>query len=143
MCSDEVTEAATDKILMLDLQYHDIHVKRGLYYLLNVKAICTRVVTDDEVQNGDMRPPPNTRAKLRGELIKLAKEQKIHYDLDWNYIRFGHLMNFWVRFNDPFQTESEKVSLLKQRLQRSQFSPGVILWELSEIRTRQAYRREL
>jgi hypothetical protein len=40
-------------------------------------------------------------------------------------------MNFWVRFNDPFQTESEKVSLLKQRLQRSQFAPGVILWELS------------
>jgi proteasome accessory factor A len=116
---------------MLDLQYHDIHVKRGIYYLLQRQGNITRVVTDDEVMKATLRPPSNTRAKLRGELIKLAKEQKIHYDLDWNYIRFGHLMNFWVRFNDPFQTESEKVVLLKQRLQRSQFSPGVILWELS------------
>jgi len=124
-------DAAVDKILMLDLQYHDIHVKRGLYYLLERQGNVQRVVTDEEVRNATQRPPHNTRAKLRGELIKLAKEQKIHYDLDWNYIRFGHLMNFWVRFNDPFQTESEKVSLLKQRLQRSQFSPGVILWELS------------
>ena len=124
-------EAASDKILMLDLQYHDIHVKRGLYYLLERQGNVTRIVTDEEVMRATLRPPPNTRAKLRGELIKLAKEQKIHYDLDWNYIRFGHLMNFWVRFNDPFQTESEKVLLLKQRLQRSQFSPGVILWELS------------
>ena len=124
-------EAATDKILMLDLQYHDIHVKRGLYYLLARQGNIARIVTDEEVLKATSCPPPNTRAKLRGELIKLAKEQKIHYDLDWNYIRFGHLMNFWVRFNDPFQTESEKVLLLKQRLQRSQFSPGVILWELS------------
>jgi proteasome accessory factor A len=116
---------------MLDLQYHDIHVKRGFYYLLARQGNVERVVTDEEVTRATLQPPPNTRAKLRGELIKLAKEQKIHYDLDWNYIRFGHLMNFWVRFNDPFQTESEKVSLLKQRLQRSQFSPGVILWELS------------
>jgi proteasome accessory factor A len=120
-------EAATDKILMLDLQYHDIHVKRGLYYLLERQGNVQRIVSDEEVTGATLRPPHNTRAKLRGELIKLAKEQKIH----WNYIRFGHLMNFWVRFNDPFQTESEKVSLLKQRLQRSQFSPGVILWELS------------
>ncbi len=124
-------DSAADKILMLDLQYHDINVKRGLYYLLDRNRNVERIVTDEEVMRATLSPPGNTRAKLRGELIKLAKEQKIHYDLDWNYIRFGHLMNFWVRFNDPFQTESEKVSLLKQRLQRSQFSPGVILWELS------------
>src|SRR5437667_386130 len=72
-------------------------------------------------------PPQNTRAKMRGELIKLAKMKRIPYDLDWNYIRIGYLLNLWVKCNDPFQEENEKVTQLKRRIERSNFKYGYLL----------------
>ena len=74
-----------------------------------------------------VEPPQNTRAKMRGELIKLAKKKRIPYDLDWNYIRIGYLLNLWVKCNDPFQEENDKVTQLKRRIERSSFKYGYLL----------------
>jgi proteasome accessory factor A len=116
-----------DKVLMMDLQYHDIRLTKGLYYLLERKQQVDRVLTDEQIRLAMVQPPQNTRAKLRGELIKLAKQKRIPYDLDWNYIRLGYLLNLWVRCNDPFQEEDEKVTLLKRRLEKTNFKYGYLL----------------
>jgi len=100
-CNDAASRQPPDKILMLDLQYHDIHVKRRLYYLLARQGNIARIITDDEVNESDFVPPPNTRAKLRGELIKLAKEQKIHYDLIGTTFGFGAFDELLGSVNDP------------------------------------------
>lgn len=121
------SETSGDRMLMLDLQYHDIRRDKGLYYLLERKDKVERVTTDEAIDKAMVDPPQNTRAKMRGELIKLAKMKRIPYDLDWNYIRIGYLLNLWVKCNDPFQEENEKVTQLKRRIERSNFKYGYLL----------------
>jgi proteasome accessory factor A len=120
-------EASGDRMLMLDLQYHDIRREKGLYFLLERKGRVVRLATDEQIEKAMVDPPQNTRAKMRGELIKLAKMKRIPYDLDWNYIRIGYLLNLWVKCNDPFQEENEKVTQLKRRIERSNFKYGYLL----------------
>jgi proteasome accessory factor A len=120
-------EASGDRMLMLDLQYHDIRREKGLYFLLERKGQVVRLATDEQIEKAMVDPPQNTRAKMRGELIKLAKMKRIPYDLDWNYIRIGYLLNLWVKCNDPFQEENEKVTQLKRRIERSNFKYGYLL----------------
>jgi proteasome accessory factor A len=120
-------EASGDRLLMLDLQYHDIRREKGLYFLLERKNQVVRLATDAQIETAMVDPPQNTRAKMRGELIKLAKMKRIPYDLDWNYIRIGYLLNLWVKCNDPFQEENEKVTQLKRRIERSNFKYGYLL----------------
>jgi proteasome accessory factor A len=120
-------EASGDRMLMLDLQYHDIRREKGLYFLLERKGQVVRLASDEQIETAMVDPPQNTRAKMRGELIKLAKMKRIPYDLDWNYIRIGYLLNLWVKCNDPFQEENEKVTQLKRRIERSNFKYGYLL----------------
>jgi proteasome accessory factor A len=120
-------EASGDRLLMLDLQYHDIRREKGLYFLLERKNQVVRLATNEQIETAMVDPPQNTRAKMRGELIKLAKMKRIPYDLDWNYIRIGYLLNLWVKCNDPFQEENEKVTQLKRRIERSNFKYGYLL----------------
>lgn len=120
-------EASGDRMLMLDLQYHDIRREKGLYFLLERKGQVERMATEAQIETAMVDPPQNTRAKMRGELIKLAKAKRIPYDLDWNYIRIGYLLNLWVKCNDPFQEENEKVTQLKRRIERSNFKYGYLL----------------
>ena len=120
-------EASGDRMLMLDLQYHDIRREKGLYFLLARKDRVVRLASDEQIETAMVDPPQNTRAKMRGELIKLAKMKRIPYDLDWNYIRIGYLLNLWVKCNDPFQEENEKVTQLKRRIERSNFKYGYLL----------------
>jgi proteasome accessory factor A len=121
------SETSGDRMLMLDLQYHDIRRDKGLYYLLERKDKVDRLTTDEAIDKAMVDPPQNTRAKMRGELIKLAKMKRIPYDLDWNYIRIGYLLNLWVKCNDPFQEENEKVTQLKRRIERSNFKYAYLL----------------
>jgi proteasome accessory factor A len=120
-------EASGDRMLMLDLQYHHIRREKGLYFLLERKGQVVRLASDEQIEKAMVDPPQNTRAKMRGELIKLAKMKRIPYDLDWNYIRIGYLLNLWVKCNDPFQEENEKVTQLKRRIERSNFKYGYLL----------------
>ncbi len=120
-------EVNGDRLLMLDLQYHDIRREKGIYYLLERKGQMERITTDAQIDTAMVDPPQNTRAKMRGELIKLAKLKRIPYDLDWNYIRIGYLLNLWVKCNDPFQEENEKVTQIKRRIERSNFKYGYLL----------------
>jgi len=107
------------RVFMLDLQYHDIRVKSGLYYLLERKGAVERLLTDDEVIKAKTEPPHDTRAKMRGEFIKLARQNSIQYDLDWSNIRLGNLLNVRVICNNPFETDTEKVAELVRTIQKT------------------------
>jgi proteasome accessory factor A len=104
---------------MLDLQYHDILRQRGLYYLLERSGAVDRLFTDEEVDAAKVEPPQDTRARMRGEFIKLAREHSIQYDLDWSNIRLGNLLNVRVICNNPFETDTEKVAELVRTIQKT------------------------
>ena len=107
------------RVFMLDLQYHDIRLNRGLYYLLERKGAVERIVADDQIIKAKTEPPPDTRAKMRGEFIKLARQNSIQYDLDWSNIRLGNLLNVRVICNNPFETDIEKVAELVRTIQKT------------------------
>ena len=53
------------KVMMLDLQYHNIRPELGLYYKLEKDGRVERIVSDDEVEHAMHHPPETTRAKFR------------------------------------------------------------------------------
>ena len=107
------------RVFMLDLQYHDLRMTRGLFYLLERKGAVERLLTDDEVLKAKTEPPHDTRAKMRGEFIKLARQNGIQYDLDWSNIRLGNLLNVRVICNNPVETDTEKVAELVRTIQKT------------------------
>ena len=108
-----------ENVLMLDLQYHDIRHEKGLYYILERNDMVDRILTDRQIQDAVVNPPQDTRAKIRGEFIKLAKEKKIHYNLDWSYIRVGNLLDVRIMCDNPFQTENRRVADLMRIIEKS------------------------
>ena len=107
------------RVAMLDLQYHDIRMNAGLFYLLERRGLAERVLCDDEIRKATTEPPPNTRARMRGEFIKLARQNGIQYDLDWSNIRLGNLLNVRVICNNPFETDTSKVTELVRTIQKT------------------------
>jgi proteasome accessory factor A len=107
------------RVFMLDLQYHDIRMERGLYYLLERKGEVERLFDDAEIEKAKTEPPHNTRARMRGEFIKLARQNSIQYDLDWSNIRLGNLLNVRVICNNPFESDTEKVAELVRTIQKT------------------------
>jgi proteasome accessory factor A len=107
------------RVFMLDLQYHDIQRDRSLYYILERAGAVDREFTDEEIDEAKTKPPQDTRARMRGEFIKLARENSIQYDLDWSNIRLGNLLNVRVICNNPFESDTEKVAELVRTIQKT------------------------
>jgi proteasome accessory factor A len=107
------------RVFMIDLQYHDIRRDRGFFYLLERSGRADRLYTDAEIEKAKTEPPQDTRARMRGDFIKLARQNNIQYDLDWSNIRLGNLLNVRVICNNPFETDTEKVTELVRTIQKT------------------------
>jgi proteasome accessory factor A len=107
------------RVFMIDLQYHDIRRDRGFFHLLERNGAVDRMFTDAEIEKAKTEPPQDTRARMRGDFIKLARQNNIQYDLDWSNIRLGNLLNVRVICNNPFETDTEKVTELVRTIQRT------------------------
>jgi proteasome accessory factor A len=104
------------KMSMMDLAYHDVDRRRGLFYLLEKKGMTDRVVTDERVADAVVRPPQTTRAKLRGAFIKAAKERKRDFTVDWVHLKLNDQAQRTVMCKDPFKSEDERVEKLIESL---------------------------
>src|SRR5439155_8872421 len=62
------------RVALMDLAYHDVNRNRGLYYVLERRGVMERVVNERQVQKAMREPPQTTRARLRGEFIRQAKQ---------------------------------------------------------------------
>jgi len=54
----------------LDLEYHNLHADRGLYFGLLEEGRVSRMTTDKAIALAMEHPPRNTRAFGRGELVR-------------------------------------------------------------------------
>ena len=100
------------RIHMLDLQYHDIRRDRGLFYKLHDRGMVERVITDDMIRHSVDHAPSTTRAHLRGEFIKRAKERKRDYTVDWVHLKLNDQAQRTVLCKDPFKNKDERVEKL-------------------------------
>ncbi len=104
------------KVALLDLQYHDINSETGLFYKLQSHGAVERMLTDKEMMAAIDTPPQNTRAKLRGDFIRKAKEKKRDYTVDWVHLKLNDQAQKTVLCKDPFKNSDSRVDLLIENL---------------------------
>src|SRR3954467_11841720 len=103
---------AHPKIALMDLQYHDVNRSRSLYYKLQDHDLVERMCTDTDIDTAMDLPPQTTRARLRGEFIRRAKERKRDYTVDWVHLKLNDQAQRTVLCKDPFKSRDERVEKL-------------------------------
>jgi len=100
------------KIALMDLQYHDVNRTRGLFYKMQDRGFVERMCTDADIDAAIDTPPQTTRARLRGEFIRRAKERKRDYTVDWVHLKLNDQAQRTVLCKDPFRSRDERVEKL-------------------------------
>ncbi|HNE74447.1 MAG TPA: Pup--protein ligase [Microthrixaceae bacterium] len=104
------------RVALLDLQYHDISRNRSVFYKLQRAGRVERIVTDADIEEAVDTPPQTTRARLRGEFIRTAKEHKRDYTVDWVHLKLNDQAQRTVLCKDPFKAHDERVERLIESL---------------------------
>jgi len=111
----EKTDWRDDTLHSLDLEYHNINPREGLYYALQEMDAARRVCTDEEILNATTTPPQNTRAKGRGEVIQeLIARKWNRYLIDWDWVRVDKDRHLELR--NPFHTYAAEAAAFTQDL---------------------------
>ncbi|MEU3946957.1 Pup--protein ligase [Streptomyces sp. NPDC029526] len=100
------------RVAQIDLAYHDIHRRRGLYYLLEKRGQAARICNDLKIFEGKSVPPQTTRARLRGDFIRRAQEQRRDFTVDWVHLKLNDQAQRTVLCKDPFRSVDERVEKL-------------------------------
>ncbi|SPL93000.1 Pup ligase PafA, possible component of postulated heterodimer PafA-PafA' [[Actinomadura] parvosata subsp. kistnae] len=103
---------SSPRVAQLDLAYHDVHRKRGLYYLLQKRGSVERVASDVKIFEAKSVPPQTTRARLRGEFIRKAQEKRRDFTVDWVHLKLNDQAQRTVLCKDPFRSVDERVDKL-------------------------------
>jgi len=99
-------------VSLLDLQYHDVDRSRGLYYRLQRHDQLDRICDDAAIAAAMSVPPQTTRARLRGEFVKKAKERRRDFTVDWVHLKLNDQAQRTVLLKDPFKSKDERVEKL-------------------------------
>jgi proteasome accessory factor A len=103
---------SSPRVAQLDLAYHDVHRKRGLFYLLQRRGSVERVASDMKIFEAKSVPPQTTRARLRGEFIRKAQEKRRDFTVDWVHLKLNDQAQRTVLCKDPFRSVDERVDKL-------------------------------
>lgn len=106
----------SSQVALLDLQYHDVNRTRGLFYRMQEKGMVERMCTDETIQKAMEEPPQTTRAKLRSDFIKAAKEKRRDFTVDWVHLKVNDNAQRTVLCKDPFKASDERVRKLIESL---------------------------
>jgi proteasome accessory factor A len=103
---------SSPRVAQLDLAYHDVHRKRGLFYLLQRRGMVERLASDVKIFEAKSVPPQTTRARLRGEFIRKAQEKRRDYTVDWVHLKLNDQAQRTVLCKDPFRSVDARVDKL-------------------------------
>src|SRR5690606_26881533 len=90
------------RLQQLDLAWHDIHPTRGLYNILARRGQAATVTAPGQVQRARHTPPQTTRAKLRGDFVRVAQEHRRDFSVDWVHLKLNDAAQRTVLCKDPF-----------------------------------------
>lgn len=100
------------EVALVDLQYHEIKRQRSLFYRLQARGLVERTCTDSAIARAVEHPPETTRARLRGEFVRKAKERQRDYTVDWVHLKLNDQAQRTVLCKDPFRAHDERVDKL-------------------------------
>jgi proteasome accessory factor A len=103
---------SSPRVAQLDLAYHDVNRRRGLYYLLERRGAMERVTTDLKIFEAKSVPPQTTRARLRGDFIRHAQENRRDFTVDWVHLKLNDQAQRTVLCKDPFRSVDDRVEKL-------------------------------
>jgi proteasome accessory factor A len=103
---------SSPRIAQIDLAYHDVSRRRGLYYLLERRGAVERVTTDLKIFEAKSVPPQTTRARLRGDFIRRAQEKRRDFTVDWVHLKLNDQAQRTVLCKDPFRAVDDRVEKL-------------------------------
>ena len=61
-------------------------------------------------------PPQTTRARLRGEFVRRAKERRRDFTVDWVHLKLNDQAQRTVLLKDPFKSKDDRVEKLIEGL---------------------------
>lgn len=105
-------DIADPRLAQLDLAYHDINPRRGVHHVLQRAGKAARVVTDEDIAAAVDTPPQTTRARLRGEFVRTAREHGRDVTVDWVHLKINDEAQRTVLCKDPFKAIDERVDRL-------------------------------
>ena len=111
-CAKNDLALSHPKVSLIDLQYHDVNRERGLFYKMQERGLVDRVTDDKAIDEAVEVPPQTTRARLRGEFIRRAKERKRDYTVDWVHLKLNDQAQRTVLCKDPFRSQDDRVDRL-------------------------------
>jgi proteasome accessory factor A len=111
-CARHELPLSDPHVALLDLQYHDIDRRRSIFYKMQERGLVERVTSDEAIDEAVEVPPQTTRARLRGEFIRRAKERKRDYTVDWVHLKLNDQAQRTVLCKDPFRSHDERVERL-------------------------------
>ncbi len=100
------------RLALLDLKYHDVSRQRGLFYKMQQRDMVETICLENDVIEAMSQPPQTTRARLRGEFVRRAKERKRDYTVDWVHLKLNDQAQRTVLCKDPFKSHDERVEKL-------------------------------
>ena len=100
------------EVLALDLQFHDIDRDRGVFNLLARRGAVRRSIPVDDVESAKSTAPQHTRARLRGEFLRTAREAGRDVTVDWVHLKINDQAQRTVACKDPFRAVDDRVDKL-------------------------------
>jgi Pup amidohydrolase len=73
---------------VLDLQYHQIDPRKGVFYHLQYQGLTERLLDDEDIVRYAVKAPPDTRAYFRGRCIENFPEDLCL--VNWEVVGFDH-----------------------------------------------------
>lgn len=99
-------------LLERDIKYHDIRQDRSIFYLLQKRGFVRRLngkKLDEEINRAKHYPPLNTRAKIRGDFIRMLYDKKLAGAATWDTLTIYGNTPRKIPLLHPFVNQSIKL----------------------------------
>jgi len=87
-----------------------------MLYKLEERGRALRMCTSDSVEAARDTAPQTTRARLRGDFIRRARERGRDVTVDWVHLKVNDQAQRTVLCKDPFAATDERVDRLIEQL---------------------------
>ncbi|WP_052209877.1 Pup--protein ligase [Kocuria sp. ZOR0020] len=113
------SDYAAPRVAQMDLAFHDVAPGRGLFRMLEERGMAARLPgTDGSEAQTAVTTPPETRAKIRGALVKAAIDAGKHTTIDWVNVKINGATQRIVTLRDPFLTHDDDAAAMLAILRR-------------------------
>ncbi len=103
---------ADPRLQQLDLAWHDIHPTRGLFNIVARRGGAVELVDHERIATAAHTPPQTTRAKLRGDFVRVAQAHRRDFSVDWVHLKLNDAAQRTVLCKDPFVSVDARIDEL-------------------------------